>query len=151
MDPKPDRFNHDERLHGYPDLVAWSRHAGALAEPEADALLREAARRLEALAALNAAATRVLGKARLAPAGGRYRWAWGGEGLEVPLWAVARSAAELLTSQELDRVRVCEGHGCDWVFLDASRAGRRRWCSMENCGNRAKARRHYQRERAASA
>jgi predicted RNA-binding Zn ribbon-like protein len=54
------------------------------------------------------------------------------------------SAADLLTSPRLDRVRQCEDQrGCGWLFLDESRAGTRRWCSMGSCGNRAKARRHY--------
>lgn len=62
-------------------------------------------------------------------------------------WAAARSAAELLTSDDLERVRQCaDDRGCGYLFLDVSRNRRRRWCSMESCGNRAKARRHYQRQ-----
>jgi predicted RNA-binding Zn ribbon-like protein len=60
---------------------------------------------------------------------------------------IARSAAELLTSETLSRVRECGGATCTWLFLDASRNRSRRWCSMESCGNRAKARRHYRRRR----
>jgi predicted RNA-binding Zn ribbon-like protein len=40
-------------------------------------------------------------------------------------------------------IEQCEGDVCGWLFLDRSPAGRRRWCSMRDCGNRAKARRHY--------
>ena len=69
--------------------------------------------------------------------------------LDAPLWEVAAQAAELLASpRELERVRVCgmhETHECSWLFMDATRAGTRRWCSMSSCGNRAKARRHYAR------
>jgi predicted RNA-binding Zn ribbon-like protein len=43
----------------------------------------------------------------------------------------------------------CEGEGCSWLFLDTSRNRSRRWCSMEDCGNRAKARRHYERRQKA--
>jgi predicted RNA-binding Zn ribbon-like protein len=67
------------------------------------------------------------------------------------LWTVARSAAELLTSDHLGAVRVCAGSGCGWLFLDLSRNRSRRWCAMSDCGNREKARRHYQRVRQARA
>ena len=67
--------------------------------------------------------------------------------LEQVLWAVARSAADLLTSDKLDRVRQCaDDRGCGYLFFDTSRNRSRRWCSMETCGNRAKARRHYRRQ-----
>ena len=56
---------------------------------------------------------------------------------------VAYSALELLTSARLTRVKTCPGMRCGWIFLDESPNGRRRWCSMETCGNRAKARRFY--------
>jgi predicted RNA-binding Zn ribbon-like protein len=61
--------------------------------------------------------------------------------------AVARSAAELLSSPDLERVRECAGSGCGWLFLDTSKAHRRRWCSMAICGNRTKAQRQRQRVR----
>lgn len=62
---------------------------------------------------------------------------------------VADDAAALLTGDHLRRVRICQGPRCGWFFLDASRAGNRRWCSMTSCGNRAKVRAHYKRGRAA--
>ncbi len=69
--------------------------------------------------------------------------------LEAPLWRVAASAAELLTSgSDLSRVRQCgmhDTHECSWLFMDHTRARTRRWCSMKDCGNKAKARRHYER------
>jgi predicted RNA-binding Zn ribbon-like protein len=61
--------------------------------------------------------------------------------LERPLWDVARSAADLLTSGEHDRIKECASTTCEWVFLDRSRNRSRRWCDMSDCGNRAKARR----------
>jgi predicted RNA-binding Zn ribbon-like protein len=63
------------------------------------------------------------------------------------LWPVARSAADLLTSQEQSRVRECAASDCGWLFLDLSRNRSRRWCDMETCGNRTKARRHYARSK----
>ena len=57
------------------------------------------------------------------------------------------SAGDLLTGQLLGRVRVCANPDCLWLFLDDSKGGARRWCSMQACGNRAKARRHYLRHK----
>jgi predicted RNA-binding Zn ribbon-like protein len=58
---------------------------------------------------------------------------------------VAISAVDLLTSSDLGRLKICPAHECEWLFLDDSRNGTRRWCSMAECGNRAKARLHYNR------
>lgn len=76
-----------------------------------------------------------------------YELAWtDGGNLDRVLWRIVRSAAELMASpRELDRVRECDGRNCGWLFVDTSKAGRRRWCSMEICGNRAKAQRHRNR------
>jgi predicted RNA-binding Zn ribbon-like protein len=77
-------------------------------------------------------------------------WAWKDSPDELAqiLWPVAHSAGELLTSDQLDRVAQCaDDRGCGYLFLDTSRNRSRRWCSMESCGNRAKARRHYQRHK----
>lgn len=60
-------------------------------------------------------------------------------GLAAPLLAAAWVASELLISPAANQVRACPGRGCGWLFLDPS--GRRRWCTMSTCGNRAKARR----------
>lgn len=65
--------------------------------------------------------------------------------LERILWPIAQSAAELLTSSELGTVRLCEAPDCAWLFLDQSCNRSRRWSDMKVCGNRQKARRHYQR------
>jgi len=60
--------------------------------------------------------------------------------------AMAISAAALLTdAKEISRVKMCPGDRCGWHFVDESRNRRRQWCSMELCGNRAKARRFYHR------
>lgn len=79
--------------------------------------------------------------------GGRFQWAWDlditAENLfDRILGRVALAAADLLTGDNLDRMRICSSHDCDWLFVDTSKGGRRRWCQMDVCGNRAKARRH---------
>jgi predicted RNA-binding Zn ribbon-like protein len=102
------------------------------------------------LAQVNGALHEALPHLRVARRGAAYAWDWaddGGEPLAAPLRPIARSAAELLTSGDLARVRECDGAACTWLFLDQSRNRSRRWCSMESCGNRAKARRHYHRQR----
>ena len=64
-----------------------------------------------------------------------------------PLTFIARSAAELLTSPEISRVRACGGESCGWLFLDTSRNRSRQWCDMADCGNIAKVRRFRDRQR----
>ena len=80
----------------------------------------------------------------------RYRWGFEGRNLDAPLWPISRSAADLLTSEaDLRKVRQCGGSDCNWLFLDTSKNRTRQWCSMQSCGNREKARRHYERQRRA--
>jgi predicted RNA-binding Zn ribbon-like protein len=62
-----------------------------------------------------------------------------------PAWEVTRAFLELLRTAPPGRLRRCSGPGCVLWFLDTSRNGRRRWCSMAGCGNRAKARAHHAR------
>ena len=86
---------------------------------------------------------------RLQLHGDHLHWSWDVEphDLRRPQWEIAQSAAELLTSDRLGRLRNCAHEPCDWVFLDGSRGGRRRWCQMETCGNLAKLRRFRAKER----
>jgi predicted RNA-binding Zn ribbon-like protein len=67
--------------------------------------------------------------------------------LDRMLWPIVLSATELLTSAEINDVKQCAGEECDWLFLDTSRNHLRRWCTMDECGNRAKMRRRYARVR----
>ncbi|KZB84601.1 CGNR zinc finger domain-containing protein [Amycolatopsis regifaucium] len=60
---------------------------------------------------------------------------------------LALATEDLLRSEALDRVRECEGPGCGWVFTDHTRNRSRRWCSSADCGNRARAKRHYAKTR----
>jgi len=82
--------------------------------------------------------------------GPRVEWQWepSGTDLRRPLWPVVLAAADLLLSDEAGRVRVCSGPDCGWMYVDRSRNGLRRWCAMDTCGAREKARRHYARVRA---
>ena len=67
--------------------------------------------------------------------------------LERVIWPILGSASELLTTGEPNRLKLCAGEGCGWIYLDESRNRSRRWCSMSDCGNREKARRHYARNK----
>ncbi|HYO49567.1 MAG TPA: ABATE domain-containing protein [Chloroflexia bacterium] len=93
-----------------------------------------------------------LSHARLTQRGDGFEWGWeaGEDALDRVLWVVARSAANLLTSDKLQRVTECASERCGWLFMDLSRNHSRRWCDMNECGNRAKARRHYERTRVRS-
>jgi predicted RNA-binding Zn ribbon-like protein len=100
------------------------------------------------LASLNLALPEAMSHLRLTPQGRTFAWGWSKEAdWDRPLWPVIRSAGELLTSDARERVRRCAAPDCDWLFLDASRNRSRRWCDMAVCGNRAKARQHYRRQR----
>jgi predicted RNA-binding Zn ribbon-like protein len=105
---------------------------GDPAEPELarfNRLLHEALRGLEV--------------ARTPGGEGSYRWRWRGEDgdLRGLVWPVLWSAANLLRSDEIGNVRVCDGDDCGWMYVDRSRNGFRRWCQMRTCGTREKTRR----------
>jgi predicted RNA-binding Zn ribbon-like protein len=84
---------------------------------------------------------------RLVADEGSAVWKWSPADPSLPLARVALAAARLLTDDPPPRVRSCTGaqQGCGWLFIDSSRSGTRRWCSMDGCGNRAKVRAHYRR------
>lgn len=89
-----------------------------------------------------------LRRRRLEPRGDRCDWGWvalDDRRLDAFLSPLVLAAADLLTSPRQARIRACAADGCGWLFLDTSRGGRRRWCSMQSCGNRAKARRFHAR------
>jgi predicted RNA-binding Zn ribbon-like protein len=101
---------------------------------------------------LNRTLSEAMAAAGIRPAAEGFTWGWRDDEPQPMriLWAIARSAAELLTGPDLDRVKFCPGEGCGWLFLDKTRNGKRRWCEMEVCGSRAKMRRYHQRRRAAA-
>ena len=77
---------------------------------------------------------------------GRSSWADPVTGAAV-LSAVARDAIDLFGGPRAARLKRCQGVNCAIPFVDTSRPGSRRWCSMDRCGNRAKARNHYHQQR----
>lgn len=101
------------------------------------------------LVGINEELSHALPHARLKPEADGFAWAWDDEpALDRMLWPIVRSASQLLTAPELPRVKQCAGSGCSWLFLDTSKNGSRRWCEMEVCGSRAKARAYYARRKA---
>ncbi|MCI0688279.1 MAG: gamma-glutamylcyclotransferase [Sporichthyaceae bacterium] len=146
------------------DLLDWARRAGlavdggrtgsaaTLRTPVTTVDLREAIFRVFAavagteqasvadLAIVTAEYREAVTGGRLRPDGSRYTLQW-----PAPLgpreigWAAAASAVDLLRQGPLDRIRQCPS--CGWLFLDTSRNGKRRWCSMAGCGSQDKARR----------
>jgi len=88
-----------------------------------------------------------LSRSKLYVEGGSFVWGWQDvESLDMVLWPVARSAANLLTSDQLVRVKECANReeGCGSLFIDGSINKSRRWCDMEVCGNRIKVKKYYQ-------
>jgi predicted RNA-binding Zn ribbon-like protein len=75
------------------------------------------------------------------------QWDSAAEGLSQVLFPVLADAANLLASDRRGSVRECASAECTMLFVDESRNGSRRWCDMNECGNRMKARRHYARTR----
>jgi predicted RNA-binding Zn ribbon-like protein len=116
----------EEQLNSYTDLVEWAKGVGILTEGQARQLASAAMNRSAEVADVLARAIDLR---------------------EAIFRPVAQSAADLLTSEELNRVGQCADDHCGWLFMDMSRNRSRRWCDMGDCGNRAKARRHYQRKR----
>ncbi len=105
------------------------------------------------VAVLNQALAAALAHARLSLTPDGFAWDWASataeaDDLDQMLWPVVQSAVDLLTSPELERVGQCaDDRGCGWLFLDMTKNRSRRWCDMRDCGNRAKARRHYAKRR----
>jgi predicted RNA-binding Zn ribbon-like protein len=152
----------EERLPDYAAVLDWARQAGIEGSPlrplVASRAHEEAIALRETLYAIFAAVARggappadalrhlndeLARRPRKIADGFAWEPAAGDDVLAPIVW----SAAELLTSGPLERVRECAGDDdtCGWLFLDTSRNGSRRWCDMRTCGNRAKARRHYRR------
>ena len=104
------------------------------------------------LAALNTALAAAPPRTRLARLGNAYTWQAAATPTAPALLApVLWSAADLLVEAPRRRIRLCSNPECGWLFIDASKNGTRRWCDMSSCGNRAKARRHYEKAKAGGA
>jgi predicted RNA-binding Zn ribbon-like protein len=99
---------------------------------------------------LNKAVVATLSHSRLVPHNNGFVWDWDQDTDELNsiLWPITRSAADLMTSETLQRVGQCaDEQGCGWLFWDSSRNRSRRWCDMRDCGNRSKVRRHYEKSK----
>ena len=70
-----------------------------------------------------------------------------GDTIDDVLARIAEPIVREIGSGHDDRIRICANDTCRWIFYDESRAGRRRWCDMATCGNRAKAQRHRARQK----
>jgi len=105
------------------------------------------------IARLNALLPSVLSKQHVTREEGKFTWGWDEQsaGMDRMFWPIIRSAAELLMNPDLQRLKACQGEGCDRLFLDLSRNYSRRWCDMEHCGMLVKSRRHYAKKRLARA
>ena len=100
----------------------------------------------EDLRCLNGILAKHRSRMELARRNGGYEWRSGSSSsADWILEQVAEAAAALLTSAELAKLKICQNETCGWFFVDRSRNLPRRWCSMNDCGNLAKARRHYRR------
>lgn len=143
-----------ERLQEPAHLREWASLAGAKAKEMPD--LRRAIRFRESLYRIFKAAidekrpdpddldalNRELAADQIVVKSGRFAL-----GAQDILATIARDALQLLTSDELTRVRQCGGESCGWLFLDTSRNRSRQWCDMRDCGNLAKVRRFRERQR----
>ncbi len=66
--------------------------------------------------------------------------------LERAMRMIVEEAEDLLLNGRLDRLHLCGGETCDWLFIDTSKNGRRRWCDMATCGNEAKVKKFRKRK-----
>jgi predicted RNA-binding Zn ribbon-like protein len=70
-----------------------------------------------------------------------------GDPISGAMARLSEAVTRELTGLNVRRLRVCANEECRWVFNDHSPAGRRKWCDMSSCGNRAKAARHRERQK----
>lgn len=138
--------------------AARSRPADATAAVHAAHLLQDIIRRAYAALVtahtfdpidLNAELARVLPRRQLD--GNHWVWRDMDSELESPLWPVILAAADLLASPDAARLRICADADCGWFFVDRSRNGFRRWCSMADCGTKQKSRRRAAKQSASVA
>ena len=169
LDWRDDPARRVELLPTTEALAAWARHTGAPGPISRN--IREGRQRARAIALRETlapifravtdghppppeAASRLARWVRdawdhreLAGRGGTVSWQWkkDTDPADQVLFDTALDGAALLVAPGRERLRLCGGEGCGWFFIDRSKAGRRRWCSMASCGNRAKVRRYRRR------
>jgi predicted RNA-binding Zn ribbon-like protein len=166
-----DLFSQTDRstdvLRSAKEFLAWCAHAGIASASSApagrsrtqdQAFLREAvdvrsAIRIlveaiagqqdidrDALITLRSAYADAVGRAAPTLDGGRLSWAWEPTSPRNVLSELVGAAVDLLRHGAVDRIKACPS--CGFVFLDTTRNGSRRWCSMEDCGGQEKMRRY---------
>ena len=161
----------DDKLECYADLLRWARLAGAIPasapRPDPPQAAQVLARARVLRRALHRLFNCVLDSRRPSPADlnvlraelatarkhqtltlarGKFRWEWDdAPSPDSVLWRVSQSAADLVTSPDLERLRRCAGENCGWLFMDSTRNHTRQWCDMKDCGNLAKVRRYRER------
>lgn len=130
--------------------VAEARRLRAALKALMAALVSGRSARAEWVETINRALAAADGGLRLRAEGNRWRLASipAAVGPRLALAPIARSAAEFLVNDDVRRLRRCAAPACVLYFYDISRNGRRRWCRMALCGNRAKARAHLNRRAA---
>ena len=149
----------DDYLHDGGDLAAWGVTAGLLEDPappgddefaaaialreHLTALLDARATGRPAAAADREALARAVADAHAAgsleqDSDGDLHWRWDPSDSATVRHRVATAAVELLGSPSAGRIRRCDGEECGWFFLDTTKRGNRRWCSMSDCGQEAK-------------
>ena len=102
----------------------------------------------EDMAVLNSVLAGSTGNAQIVRRSGRFEWQWHFDenALEAPLWVLALAASDLMTSEYYPRLGLCaDEDGCGWLFVDTTKNHSRRWCDINDCGNRAKQRRYQER------
>ncbi len=102
------------------------------------------------LSILNSALTQATNGVQVVRHSGKFEWQWNFDenALEAPLWILALSAVNLMTSENYQWVGQCaDEDGCGWLFVDTTKNHSRRWCDINDCGNRAKQRRYQKRTR----
>jgi predicted RNA-binding Zn ribbon-like protein len=99
---------------------------------------------------LNKSLSTICDGARIRQSVRGFEWEWNVDrnSPDFPVAMVALSAAELLVSEDRERVGQCaDERGCGWLFLDTSKNHSRRWCDSKDCGNRERQHRYYERTR----
>ena len=104
----------------------------------------------EALQALNKEVADTMAQTHLEPAGSGYSLnCCSDDDLQLarPLWPIVRSAVDLLTTGDLDRLSACASHDCEYLFVDGTRNRSRQWCDTKVCGNRERVHRHREKKK----
>ncbi len=143
-----------ERSYAEPEraqqALLWARELREAIHEVFWAIMNKRAVPPVALARLNNYVQAAAGHMQLVPVKGGFEWRFDDLlDFDSVLWPIARAAADLLASDQLNYVRACSSKACEWFFLDTSKNHHRRWCDMTRCGNRAKVRRFYARQKKA--